>query len=131
MTAIKDEYLHLACEAVTHALRPRDHDTIAQLATWPTADRDADIAYILETRQREQLDADRTVPWWEASGADVTAALMVVCDVDEGLGSHLVGVSVQAMILAGRDLVSDSILRLAERAACWIDGREAAAEATS
>jgi hypothetical protein len=118
-----DERMHTACLAVAHALRPGPFRAIARQATWPTPDKHADVAHIIETRMREKSDLARTGPWWAASGPTMTAALMSVRELEEDLASYLIGAALQATITAGADLVSDSILRLAESAASWIDGR--------
>lgn len=117
--------LEVACEAVAHALRPRLRSVVAKQITWPTPDELVDVAFVLRTRIVEKSDADRTIPFWEASGYALTAALMDLRDIDESLASHLIGAALQAQITAGQDLVSDHVLRLAEAAAVWIDGKAA------
>ena len=111
-----------ACQAVTEALRPRIRAQLAKQVTWPTTDTHADVRQLLETRIRDKSDLERTLPFWEATGYDLTAALTVVCSVDEAEASHLVGAALQAQVSAGQDLAPDNVLRLAERAACWRAG---------
>lgn len=113
-----------ACEAVAEALRPRLRGELARQVPWPTTDSHADVRHLLESRIRAKADLARTLPFWEAAGQDLTVALTVVCDVDEGLASHLVGAALQAQVAAGQDLAPDNVLRLAERAACWLAGVE-------
>ena len=122
-TLAGDEQLHTACLAVAHTLRPGQFRSIARLASWPSPDKHADVAFVIETRMLNESDLERTAPWWAASGETMTAALMTVRELEEDLASHLIGAALQATITAGADLVSDSILRLAESAASWIDGR--------
>jgi len=124
----RDEQLHTACVAVAHSLRPGQFRAIARQATWPSKNKHADVAHIIETRMLNESDLARTGPWWAASGQTMTAALMSVREVREDLASHLIGASLQATITAGADLVSDNVLRLAESAASWIDGRNHAGE---
>jgi len=124
----RDEQLHTACLAVAHSLRPGQFRAIARQASWPSPDKHADVAFIIETRMLEESDRDRAFPWWAASGETMTAALMSVREVPEDLASHIIGASLQATITAGADLVSDNILRLAESAASWIDGLRHAGE---
>ena len=125
----RDEQLHTACLAVAHSLRPGQFRAIARQATWPSPDKHADVAFVIETRMLNESDLERTGPWWAASGETMTAALMSVRELDEGLASHLIGAALQGTITAGADLVSDNILRLAESAASWIDGLRHAGEA--
>lgn len=122
---IDAEPLEVACEAVAHALRPRLAGVVAKQITWPTPDRLDDVAFVLRTRLQAKSDHDRTAPFWEASGYELTQALMDLRGIDESLASHLIGAALQAQITAGQDLVSDHVLRLAEAAAVWIDGRAA------
>lgn len=118
-----DAQLHLVCEAVARSLRQGQFRAIAAQATWPTPDKAADVAHIIETRMVEDSDIERTKPWWAARGLTMTASLMAVREIPEDLASQLIGAALQAHITAGADLVSDNILRLAEAAASWIDGR--------
>lgn len=112
-----------AVVAVVEALPPRMFGKVASLVTWPTRDRAADVVFVLYTRMETRADADRTVPWWDASGEMMASALTVVCGVDEAWASHLIGAAVQARVTAGEHLGEDAVLRLAERAACWHKGR--------
>ena len=111
--------LTTACEAVAHALRPRPARVVAKHLAEPTPD---DVATVLRTRIAEKSDAKRTLPFWEASGYDLTAALMDLREIDESLASHLIGAALQAQISAGEDLHSHKVLELAEAALVWLDG---------
>lgn len=113
-----------ACAAVATSMPPRMRNVIAASATWPTQDRVADVAFMIETRMANKADLDRTLPWWEASGDAVTAALVDVSGTEQGLASHIIGAVVEARILGGQPLVEDLVLRWAERAAAWIDGNQ-------
>lgn len=114
--------IEVACKAVAHALRPRLARLIAKQITWPTPNVLEDVAFVLGTRIREQSDKDRTLPFWEASGYDLTAALMDLREIDESLASHLVGAALQAQVCSGQDLSSYKIRELAEAALVWLDG---------
>jgi len=111
-----------AAKAVAHALRPRLRAIVAKQITWSTPDVLEDVAFVIRTRMEAKSDWARIGPWWKASGAHVTAALMDLRGIDEGLASHLVGAAVQAQVTAEQDVLSDSVLRLAEAASVWLDG---------
>ena len=121
-----DKMLHDACEAVTYAMRPLMFRNIARQATWATKDPHADVLFTLETRLSRQADIERTEPFWDATGLELTASLNIVTGVEDEFASHLVAAALQAFIVAGQDLASDHILRLAERAASWQAGKRAA-----
>lgn len=122
MQGVDEDLLESAFSAVAHALRPRLRNIIAQQITWPTPDKVTDVAFVLRTRAASKADLDRIGPWWEASGYELTDALMDLRGIDRSLASHLIGAAVQAQVTAGQDLVSDYVLRLAEAAAVWLDG---------
>lgn len=117
-----------AATAVGHALRPSLLEAIhAATVTWPSADRLGDVTALLATTMERALHQDRTVPFWSATGPQLTVALVtVVRDLDEPTASHLIGAALHAHILGRADTAADAVLRLAERAACWRAGtREA------
>ncbi len=111
-----------ACVAVTHAMRPRMFDTLAQLVTWPTPDANEDVAFILTERILNRADLARSEGWWNAFGESVSVALEAVTRLDLGMARFVVGASLQAHISGEADLSEDSVLRLGERAACWLAG---------
>ena len=111
-----------AANAVAHALRPRLRAIVAKQITWSTPDVLEDVAFVIRTRMEAKSDIAVIGPWWEASGHDLTLALMELRGIDEGLASHLVGAAVQAQVTANEPLISDYVLRLAEAAAVWLDG---------
>lgn len=104
-----------AARAVAYALRPSHRDLLEQ--------HHGDAAPAIETAMREDWHTERTVSFWQATGPGLTASLMHVTDADETTASFIIGASLHATILARQDTAPDSILRLAERAACWEAGR--------
>lgn len=116
-----------AAEAVAYACRPgmrRDIHTrqIGEGDPDDVEDVEGLLYHALSGYEWERLG--RAQAWWGACGPDVTFALChVIDDLEEKEASHVVGAAMWAHILAGADLVADSVLRLAERAACWEAGR--------
>lgn len=114
-----------AAAAVAAAMRPALLDAVlANAVAWPGTDPIGDVAAVLRAAMEGAWHQGRTVPFWQATGPQLTAALMVlVRDLDDALASHLIGAALHAHILGRADTAPDAILRLAERAACWRAGR--------
>lgn len=104
-----------AARAVAHAMRPPHRALVER--------RHGDATTAIEKAMLEKWHTDLTVTFWKATGPQLTAALQHVTDADETDASFLVGAALHAIILGGQDRAPDMILRLAERAACWEDGR--------
>ncbi len=114
-----------ATTAVAASMRPALLDAVRDRAvTWPATDPVDDVAAVLRSAMEGAWHQDRTVPFWEATGPQLTAALVIVVrDLDEAVASHLIGAALHAHVLGRADTAPDAILRLAERAACWRQGR--------
>lgn len=121
-----------AATAVAAALRPALFDAVRSRAVaWPGPEAGHDVAAVLRGAMEGAWHQERTVPFWAATGPQLTAALVVlVRDLDEATASHLVGAALHAHILGRADTAPDAILRLAERAACWRQGHAAGHSAT-
>lgn len=129
-----------AATAVSHVLSPAELDAVnvdapatpwfeLQVALERTPEAYA-AAKIAEAMLGTGTTPDGHHEWWAASGETVTAALCAVTGTEHGQASHLVAASVTAKAMAGRDRVEDAVLRLAERAAAWRKGHDAAQQAT-
>lgn len=120
-----DSPIDIAAICVAGAIRPRTRESIIRNASWPNRDRDDVVYSEISDAMADNTLAERTQSWWASTGANLTAALVSVTDVNEGLASHLIGASLHAHILAGDDTAADNVLRLAERAASWWEGHTA------
>lgn len=128
---VKDE--RTAAESVTAAAPPRLRDRLLTLkVTHPmflaravTADEGEHVALVV--LEGMLCGVEGHTAWWEASGDTVTAMLCEVSDLDYATASHMVGAAAVARSLAGLDRGEDAVLRLAERAACWLAGVRATA----
>lgn len=119
----RDELDAAAIAAVAGAMRPRQREAIHREASRPGTSPHETARQQLEHSIAENLNTDRTVPFWEATGPQLTEALTAVTDVDHQTASYLVGASLHALILGRQDTTPDHVLRLAERAASWHAGR--------
>ena len=110
-----------AAEAVAHAARPGLLAGVrSRSVSWPTEDLVADAEVMVRSAMEGAWHQGVTVPFWGASGPSLVSALCVVVrDGGEVRASSLVGASLHAHVLGGADVAPDSVLRLAERAACW------------
>ncbi|MGL5929246.1 MAG: hypothetical protein ACRCY8_09930 [Dermatophilaceae bacterium] len=85
---------------------------------------DSDAA--LASRIVEAMNAPsspRVTSFWSASGDDATTAISDLTGVPEGHASQLVAAALHALILAGSDVTTATVIALAERAAAWDRGR--------
>ncbi len=109
-----------AASAVAGALRPAHRDAIRR----ETGQKN--VAKVIAKAMIENANADRIIAFWSATGPNLVAALMTVCDASESQASFLVGAAAHATLLGKQDAAPDAILRLAERAACYQAGMVAA-----
>jgi len=114
-TVSTDPDVATAARAVAHALRPIHREGMR------FGGRDPEE--VIQTSMLENWHAERTVPFWKATGPGLTAALQHVANVTETEASFLIGAALHAALLGRQDTAPDAILRLAERAACWEAGR--------
>ena len=110
-----------AAEAVAHAARPGLLAGVrSRSVSWPTEDLVADAEVMVRSAMEGGWHQVEAGPFWDATGGQLTASLCVVVrGLDEVEASYLVGAALHAHVLGGADVVPDSVLRLAERAACW------------
>lgn len=121
------ELVKRTARATAAALRPGHAATIQRLLPGFELEHGAGMAAVqaaIEDSIAEDRWQSRTVPFWKASGENLTEALIAVTGVDEEIASHMIGAALHALILARQDTAPDAILRLAERAVCWDAGRE-------